>query len=55
MFKEDESDLLMSEMTEFAQPNNVSKRKRLQTLNSTELASIDFGNDVHETVDEDPC
>ena len=52
MFKENESDISMSEMTEFADSNNVSKRKRLQTLNSADLASIDFGNDVHETVDE---
>ena len=52
MFKENESDLSMSEMSEFSNINNVSKRKRLQTLNSTDLASIDFGNDVHETVDE---
>ena len=52
MFKENESDISMSEMTEFADSNNVPKRKRLQTLNSADLASIDFGNDVHETVDK---
>ena len=53
LFKEDENDDVMTDMDESVGHNvKVVNRSRMKTLNSSDLAEIDFGDDFHEEADE---